>query len=395
MEEIRQITITEKPVAYWSAHKALYAVDMIATEIPDIWAELADSTKPLIPSRPWSLEIYPTMACQIACTHCYSQLRNREYRFKGMEPQLMEHIHGSIRNMGIRGVQYCGGGEPLLWRNGEIAKHIASLNREVTRAGMASNLLRGESLALPEVLNNMIFIEVPVFAYDDATYKQVAGRDHCSTKVKQAVQLLQDVKRQYGIATPSINAKILINNVNYKWLPQIYRWSQSSAFDNIHLRVVDDYEENNPVTLSPDQRSEFRALMLEFAQVEGLEEWENNIDYILGDKGVRQPYSHCRTIQLGLNAWVISNGEVYVCGPQWGNREYCIGNLHEAPLETIWGGSRHLQCVEAIQKRIQISQCYKVGCRHIKQTMAIDNVIAGNASVPPMHEFESRHAWFL
>ncbi len=396
MEEIKLITITEKPAAYWSAHKALYAVDEIASEMPTIWSDLATHpNQPFIPSKPWSLELYPTMACQIECTHCYSQLRNKEYRFIGMDPNLMEQLHDSIRNLGIRGIQYCGGGEPLLWRKGGITKYIAGLNREVSRAGMASNLLMGDALADAKVLDKMVFIEVAVFSYDDETYNLVAGRPHCSKEVERVVKLLQEIKRSNGIETPSINAKILINQVNYKWLPKIFRWAQRTGFDNIHLRIVDDYEENNPISLTPSQKMEFYDLVLEFSKVEGIKEWENNIEYILGMKGVSLHHSHCRTIQLGLNAWVIANGEVYICGPQWGKKEYCIGNLREAPLEMIWGGSRHLEIVNQIRENMHNSQCYKIGCRHIKQTIAIDDVLAGRGFIPPKIEFEERHAWFL
>lgn len=42
-----------------------------------------------------------------------------------------------------------------------------------------------------------------------------------------------------------------------------------------------------------------------------------------------------------------------------------------------------------------LSRCFALGCRHIKQSMTVDQWTAGEVGVPPQEEFEQRHAWFL
>ena len=395
VDEETQITITKTPKNYFSAHKALYAVeDGLNSGALDL-DSLKDGSRPNLLPRPWSVEIYPTMACQIECVHCYAQDRNREYRFKSMDAAMMDRLHGSLHRMGVRGVQYCGGGEPLIWKRGKIGEYIANLNIETTRAGMASNMITGDSLANPETLRRMTFIEVAVFAYDDETYFEVAGRRGCIEKVAKNVRLLQKVKRENGIDGPSINAKILINRLNYCWLKEIYDWSVSVGFDNIHLRLVDDYEEGVDVALSSQQLVEFRQSLLELCDEYQLDYWRENVDFILGEKGSTGEHKRCWTVSLGLNAGVMANGEVYVCGPQWGKPEYCIGNLTYMDFHEIWGGRKHREVAKKVEDQMMSSGCYKIGCRHIKQTKTISAALSGQVDFLPPDEFESRHSWFL
>jgi MoaA/NifB/PqqE/SkfB family radical SAM enzyme len=390
--EINLITVTAKPRKYWSAHKALYAAERYVAQLP-AGPPIPGETP--IAKSPWSLEIYPTMACQIACTHCYAQERNRAYGYTGMPVGMMDRLHASVERMGIRGVQYCGGGEPLLWRRGKIADYIAQLPSAVTRAGMASNVINGEVLARRDVLERMTFLEVAVFAYDDPTYEIVTKRRGRHPQVEHALREILAARDAFGLTTPVVNAKILVNNLNHRWLAEMYDWAVSIGFDNIHLRLVDDYESLGSFTIEGEKRAEFRGRLESFATQRGLDAWLEQIDFIMGEKGASGDHRHCWTVAMGLNVWVLANGEVYVCGPQWGRPEYCIGNLADADLDELWGVERHRQVVRRLLLDMATSRCYEMGCRHIKQTIAIDGYLQGEIASPPAEEFEERHAWFL
>ncbi|WP_405908738.1 SPASM domain-containing protein [Streptomyces sp. NBC_00828] len=384
------ITATAQPRPYWSAHKALFAAADTAA-LP-VRGEIQ------IRPAPWTLEVYGTMDCNVACTHCNADERNHAYGQGSMPLEMMERLHVSIADMGVRGVQYCGGGEPLLWRGGQIADFIAALPRERTRAGMASNMTMGKVLARPEVLDKMVFVEVAVFAYDDATYEAVAKVKHGQSRMEKAVKTVLAARRAAGLSTPAVNAKVIINSTNYRWLPGIYAWAEATGFDSIHLRLADDYEHRGGgFVLDDAQRAEFRADLEAFAAERGLTEWAGKIGLILGDdnKGVTGAHSHCWTVATGVNCWVLANGEVYVCGPQWGSKQYLIGNLNHGNLEDIWGGEQHQQVARRLVANMGLSRCFALGCRHIKQSMTVDQWTAGEVGVPPQEEFEQRHAWFL
>jgi radical SAM protein with 4Fe4S-binding SPASM domain len=386
-----QITTTAQPRAYSSATKALHAARATFTEPGPAPREVQ------IRPAPWSLEMYPTMACNTNCVHCYAQTRNAEYGFANMPDEMMTRLHDSIAAMGVRGVQYCGGGEPTLWRGGRIADYIARLNLATTRAGMASNLIKGAPLARPDVLRRMTFIEAAVFAFDDESYRQVAGSRNSHTAMEAAARAILDVRRSAGLDAPKVNAKVLINNVNYRWLERIYDWASSVGFDNIHLRLVDDYEGIGGFTLNPPQREEFRQLLTRFARDRGLVSWSEQVGQIMGDqaKGADGAHRWCWTVAAGLNCWVLANGEVYACGPQWGRPEYLIGDLREADLEDIWGSEQHRTVARRLIANMALSGCYRMGCRHIHQTRAIDAWQSGNLAAPAEKNFETQHAWFL
>jgi MoaA/NifB/PqqE/SkfB family radical SAM enzyme len=389
--EIKLITIASKSSKYWSASKVLYAVP---ASLEHNATDSVDSIAQNLLPAPWSLEIYPTMACQLRCIHCYAQKRNEMYHFGAMPTDMMDSLHESIRAMGIRGVQYCGGGEPLSWQRGHIVNYIAELPH-TTRAGMASNMVAGDALASADVLRNLTFLEVPVFAYDEDSYVQVAGTKGANAKVKRSLINLFAERDRAGIDTLSVNAKLLINRFNYQWLPKMYDSCLKIGFDNIHLRLVDDYEKLGHFTLEDEQKTKFRHALEKFALERKIDNWVEQIDYVMGEKGVDGNHSHCWSVALGLNCWVLSNGEVYICGPQWGNKDFCIGSLRENSLEEIWGGPSHLFTIQRLIRNMTESRCFEKGCRHIKQSLVIDSYLAGNISPPSHSEFDERHAWFL
>ncbi|GAV38290.1 SPASM domain-containing protein [Streptomyces acidiscabies] len=384
------ITATAQPRAYWSADKALHAA--AAPGSPPVRGEIQ------IRPAPWTLEVYGTMDCNVACTHCNADQRNHAYGLAEMPVEMMERLHASIAAMGVRGVQYCGGGEPLLWNGGRIADFIAALPRETTRAGMASNMTMGKALARPDVLDRMVFVETAVFAYDDASYEAVAHVKNGQSRMEKAVRAVLAARESAGLSTPAVNAKVIINSTNYRWLRQIYVWAENVGFDSIHLRLADDYERTDgDFVLDRRQRDEFRADLEAFGAERGLTEWVEKAALIVGDdnKGVVGDHTWCWTVATGVNCWVLANGEVYVCGPQWGSEQYLIGDLRHRDLEGIWGGEQHRQVARRLIANMGLTRCFAMGCRHIKQSMAVDAWTAGEVTPPAAEAFEQQHAWFL
>jgi radical SAM protein with 4Fe4S-binding SPASM domain len=114
-----------------------------------------------------------------------------------------------------------------------------------------------------------------------------------------------------------------------------------------------------------------------------------------GAKGAAGEHHWCWTVAAGLNCWVLADGGVYICGPQWGREEYRIGNLNDADLENIWGGERHQDVARRLIANMGLSRCYELGCRHIHQGRAIDAWAAGDVEAPPAEAFATQDAWFL
>jgi MoaA/NifB/PqqE/SkfB family radical SAM enzyme len=385
-----QITTTAAAASYSSATKVLHTA---AKRFPD----RSPIRQVQIPPAPHTVEQYLTMYCQAQCAHCNAWQRNRALGETEMPPEMAWRLHRSLKRMGVRGVQYCGGGEPTVWRGGRVADLIADLDAGTMRAGMASNLIRGHVLARPEVLANMQFIEAAVFAYDDAGYRLVAGGKRFHTALERSVRRILQVRNEAGLTRPRVNAKIIINNVNYGWLRQIYSWAAGIGFDNIHLRLADDYEGRGGFVLDPEERVRFRADLERLVDDHGLGSWAAQIDHIMGEgaKGAAGEHHWCWTVAAGLNCWVLADGGVYVCGPQWGRKEYLIGNLNGGDLEDIWGSEQHYEVARRLIANMGLSRCYELGCRHIHQGRAIDAWAAGDLQAPPAEAFAEQDAWFL
>ena len=65
-------------------------------------------------------------------------------------------------------------------------------------------------------------------------------------------------------------------------------------------------------------------------------------------------------LAYGWASEVRHNGDVQLCSDSYGNPEYTVGNLFEAPLTEIWRSNRRLETLARINKK----ECFRVQCPH-------------------------------
>ena len=76
------------------------------------------------------------------------------------------------------------------------------------------------------------------------------------------------------------------------------------------------------------------------------------------------------------NVFINYDGEVYLCQPLIGNKEYSLGNLNEHRFLDLWNAKRHREVIAKLHEKFAKGACEN--CRAISYNVAIDRLLQGD-----------------
>ncbi|MCP1161331.1 radical SAM protein [Bacillus infantis] len=347
-----------------------------------------------ISPAPWSVDFQFTAVCNQHCVFCSYEDRNKHLMKNSYD--LITRTHKELIEMGTRGLIYTGGGEPLSWINeGKTLKDIVAETNygPNTKPSLVTNGVMLNKILEKEIISKFHFISVSVYAHNEEIFKNVVKVNSFKNQINNIKRLIA-MKKEYNMQYPEIQAKILINRENYKYLPEIYDFCKYELGpDHISMRCVNNFEESQDVELSDEQQTELKMLVESKLNI--------NEDYVadflnsLLPPKKMQPASQCWTIQLGHNLLISTLGEVYIEIPYGANKEYCIGNLNDQTMKEIWGSEKHLSVINSLNARMQSNGCDLRMCRHHKYNKVLDSYLQGNMPEPNAQDFDLKHGYYL
>jgi len=322
----------------------------------------------LKPLPPYTLEIQPTTLCPLRCQHCSYWNRNQE------EATLPEgtttSLCNSIQRLGINFVPISGGGEPLTTSYIEkLIQHAHTAGAEV--AIITNGVLWERILGTADLL---AYIQVSIPAARPITYQNITGASEgILNKVLSMPSYLKD---RFHESTPTIGAHVVLTEKNVKEAIAILRKAREKGFDYCTFRFVADFEYRG-LYLSKQSLQ-----MLEKSIVENIaliDEDYTNLASLFDKKSKFNgtSYKRCWSLDLRFLSIIDTFGDMYLCVPNIGNREYAIGNVKEQPLEELWNSDRHQQIIEKLQQQYAIGACPRY-CRCFRYNAAIEEGIIDN-----------------
>lgn len=346
---------------------------------------------------PWTLEIEPTLLCNARCHFCsYEDLirdfRERQralpvlQRTRGLAWERVRHLLAEIRDCGTtRGVFWSSGGEPLVWPHLTDAILASSEFADVslqTNAITLDRLMTG-----PRALGNLSVLSVSVYSDLRDQHRQIAGVDSFE-RVSRNIRDAAAMRDRHGWKL-TIGAKILVDRINYRRLPQIIRYYRALGTDSVALREVQgtghgEAHQERPIGLTDDQRQEVRRqasdpnadpALLFFARA------------LTGTHKPIPPTRHCYNATDGHFACVDAEGEVYIGNPEIGDRRYSIGNILTSPWHGIWRSPRHLEVISLMDTLQQSAQCRLSACRHVRANIGAEQALSLIKPALPLDSF--------
>ena len=288
--------------------------------------------------------IYPVYGCNLSCAGCLCNDYNTDKIF--MDPEKFKDVTLQLKNFGVKSIEFCGGGEPLLHPD------IKGMIRWVTddlglSLGVMTNgtLIDDELADLLAAVTNYVRVSLYKTSYSAAMNK---------------IRKLAEAKERHSSDT-IIGAKFLADPDNQDFVLKGVMENASSPGVN-------------------------------YISVKALRGGDRVFDYSDLEKKIRSIGSPKISADLSksclkgkcwmspIHTLIDPLGDVYICCYYMRReREHCIGNVFEKPFAEIWGSTEHREKLKAIDPRM----CNEFDCRWHKYNEEMSELLNNNT----LHQF--------
>ncbi len=212
---------------------------------------------------PATLELYPTLLCNLSCRFCDTTLRHRKPEGELSRERLLALVDEAAE-LGVERVFVLGGGEPLLRRDAtpDLLRRIKALGLEGILTTNGSFL----DASLAEQLIETAFDEVHV-SIDGPTaaiHDDLRGQPGAFRRTVRNTCRLAAWKRQRGLAFPRIALHFVLTRLNWRTLPDMVELAHSLGAFRIDFDALVAYApEQKALELTVAERSAVPAVAAE------------------------------------------------------------------------------------------------------------------------------------
>lgn len=268
--------------------------------------------------------IYIVYGCNFSCRGCLCANYNMERVFMNFED--FKKITLQLKKQGVKSIEFCGGGEPLL--HPDIAKMISWVtdNLHMSLGIMTNGSLLNEQVSYL-IATRVNYVRISLY---DNSYKVVMK------KMLDLIRLKNEVEGEVVIG-----AKFLVDTCNQELVVErVKELLQLSGINYISVKA---------------KRGE--AEIQDYSKIEHiLKSLEN--EKVLVD--LKKSYLKGRCWMSPIHTLIDPFGDVYICCYYMDRKkEHCIGNVFEKEFSEIWGSEEHIKKISKINPK----HCNVFDCR--------------------------------
>ena len=312
------------------------------------WVNTGDTSAPV------TVKIDLTNVCNHSCPGCIdAELIANDNNELSLE--LIKDVLKDMKGLGVRGVNYTGGGEPTAHKQfDEIIRFTADLGFDI---GLICNgsLFHKDRIPMEELLQYFTWIRISLDAYDHETHVRTHGTKATFDQTIKNMRDLVSIKRDQHLNV-TLGAGYITNQ--YEDMDR-----QCWRFVKLCRDVGLDYAQLRPSfgfffdykKISPDEWIQiFSDLRTYEDDSFKLIVDEDKYSKIFSGKTGRK-YSACHA-QAFKSTSVTALGGVYMCCSLSGKKEGFIGNIKNESFTEIWTGDLRQQAL----KSLNVKKCPKL-----------------------------------
>lgn len=340
---------------------------------------------------PMTLEIYPTLACNLDCAFCDTTDRHRPPQAELSTERWLELIDEAAA-LGVRRVFVLGGGEPLL------RKDTPLLLRRIKALGMEGVLttngtLLGERLAEQLVDDAWDEVHISLDGASPAVHDRLRGQPGAFRRTVRNACRLGQLRRRRGASGPRLALHFVITRINLHELPAMLPLAQALGAERIDFDGLIAYrDEQRALALSAEQERELARLAqgcLREAERLGL---QTTLANFLRPEGLRRgEHPPSAAAEPGLRGAPCLKAWHYLVIQADGRTSPCCvlagegGSLRTGALAATWASDPFLETVRAGMKAGQpLARCRECSANILAHEERI------RAALPPA---EARTPW--
>lgn len=298
--------------------------------------------------KPRMAIIHNTYKCNQKCSYCFFDDYNKNNVVMPTEKLL--GVVDELSMFGVKSIQLCGGGEPLIAPDMEkVFERITSRNM---RLGIITNgsLFKGD--IMKSLVNNAVWVRIGLDTTDPVLYEKVHGVNHCElviNNIREAVKYKKDIGSKCEIS-------VKLNLFEEQTLESIQKSFEMLKDMGIYSIQVKHVWDKNGKYFNPS---------INKAEIGKLNAYGNMIVRKTEHKKFMNESCWITPVQTTIDA----NGDVFLCCYYQGREpEHKIGNIFENKFQEIWDSPLHKEKIKTIGKK----ECLKHDCRFHKYMQVIN-----------------------
>jgi len=318
---------------------------------------------------------HPTYLCNHKCPGCDFREENNRYK-SILSLDESNHILNELVNLKIVGLEFSGGGEPLMDKN--VSNQIRGLKDKGVEVGLLTNgsFLSGD--LRKSVIENNSYVRVSLESGSNESFKKAKGLTNDNEFPKIINNLKESVALKDKINSDvDISIKYTVGAHNYYDMENAVLLAIDLGVDSIQFKT---YQNIDSLELIKESSKNLEGKVGTLAKTKRdleqiKEDYKNDRTSILGNLEHTPLENKCWTSPLITT--VDALGDVYLCSYYRHRQDtHKIGNLlPDKSFKDIWGSEKHLEAIN----NTKIEECNKYDCRFHKYNKIAEELIENKA----------------
>lgn len=335
-------------------HIRQFSPDKILKHLDRVNAWLEGKNPP-----PVTVELDMTNVCNHCCPQCSSwHLQNRNPCSLSLD--LASNIIRQLAEIGVRGLTFTGGGEPL------CHPHIEKFVKLAYKLGLDVGFITNGSLLNKETAKVLLecctWLRISLDAASAKTFRKVHGMDgDMFNKVIDNIALLTNMKKR-------LESKTTIG-VGYLTCHHTKNEMRNIAILSKKLKV--DYLQFRPLRIHNKGKFKYHLAGIVDRIYECLNEstdtynvlYSKHLYEMIKSQNYRRNYKKCYGQQF--SSVISADAKVYLCCNARGRNKYCLGDLRKDSFENIWNSEERKKIIENIDLKDCVPICRNDGINQI------------------------------
>lgn len=303
------------------------------------------------------MEISPNGPCNHKCIFCAFEYLEYQKRF--IDRDVMLRTLKELGECGVKSAMFAGEGEPLIHPN--ISEFVQAGKSAGIDMAIASNGALFTPSTSKKILPYLSWIRISLNAGSKKTYSKIHGVgekefDKVLFNLAEAVR----IKKSENLSC-AIGIQCLLLPENIRELVQLARTAREIGVDYLTVKpfIKHPLSTHNILT-------DFDNPTLNRLEKKLQKEATDNFQVVFRSHSIiklrteSRGYSRC--LGLPFFAEIISNGDVYSCGPFLGNPKFCYGNIYHSSFREIWLSENRRKIQNFAAESLDAEKCMK-NCR--------------------------------
>lgn len=311
--------------------------------------------------RPRTAIVYPTYICNQRCKWCEYADDNEQIRAVMSDDQLRQ-LMWDLQNLGVQGVEFCGGGEPTLH------PLLPELVREMHARGMSTGVLTNGTKLSGELATALVdcgsYVRVGFDSANAETYNRVKrpkSPEATFDSVCQNIANMLALRKARGTKI-RISMKVVLSSENYTEVEGCVQLAIELGVDSIQFkaaRLCDTELDTEQSAWVTQEMARLRDLYPRMPIVGGVDKLN----------------MHKPCWLTPLQIMIDTLGDAFLCCYYRHRKDrHCFGNVFTDGLENVWYSERHWEAIRSIEPH----ECNLLDCRFVHYNRLMETFLVEN-----------------